>query len=532
MDHHGADVVVGAAEQALRTRHRSIVDEVEDAVGRETPLAPSASAFRVTSDPELGDDVLNTSAVAAELGVLLRAVEEQPLSVPLLDKSNTGPGSTAVGGEPPTPAAVDRAPTPAAAVHEAVGTLTAVLTRAEALMAVPSQAVGRERGQLACRAYAQGWYDEAERMFLEAAERLPTEPYLWFGAGMSALNASVARAVGHLRRSARYLLATDPPAAAYVHIVAAAVHERDDDRAGAAALLASALDQLGAPCPAISLHLARLRPGDGVHLRRALEVDPLLEADVIALQPVGASVALAERRRQSADELGSIEYSMAELRRVDDAPAWRDPPSGGDQRFRPDGLPLTRLEVELWTKLRRCEQEIDQARQAVTARQEARQAKEREISEATELTRGDLGYRTAVPMLLAGVAVALGLLSSFWLRGLIDIVVPLPALAVTVWVAVGRVGLVGFYLWLLIDQAWPRRHFHRARRAEQRLPELESQATQLRHSEFEARRRFSQAHQVAELRLRRVVNRRRQVVPRRPRFSIGGPPEPTTANSP
>ncbi|MEL7207389.1 MAG: hypothetical protein AAGK32_04005, partial [Actinomycetota bacterium] len=317
-------------------------------------------------------------------------------------------------------------------------------------------------------------------------------------------------------------------AAAYVHIVAAALREQERDRPAAQALLASALDQLGEPCAAISLHLARLADDPAPHLRRALETDPLLEADLLALGLEGTSTALVERRRQSADELGWLEYSMAELRRVDGGPRFPEPAETPEPEPGTGALPLARLEVQLWSKLRRCEEQIRQARHIVSIRQEARQDKEHEISAATELAKGDLDYQTAVPVLIAAVMVAAGLLASFVVAGPASTWAPVPLWLVGAWLFVGRIGMVVFFVWLVVFLTWPRRHFRRARRArEELLPRLEWQASQLRRSEFEARRRFSNANQAAELGIRRIVDRRRQLLPRRPSFPVGsdlGPP--------
>lgn len=503
--------VVGAAERALSSRHRAIVEDLRLITDRLKAPYSSASAFRHAYDDAASRDVADTSAVAHQLGVLIRAMTEQAFGIAPSVGSRTS-RQEGIGSSESLVAA-----TVAGGRQDRGAGLTSVLT-SDSPLTVPASLAAREKAEQGCRALESAWYGEAEELFCEGTIFLPTEPLLWFGAGIAASFQDPVRGAVHLERAGRYLLPTDPAGSAYTAILAAGLREGADDARGARRLLQQQLVDLNVTCPTISLHLARIGPDRNRHVSDALGADPMLDADLLALG-IDAEEATKERRRRTERELNALEYSISELRKVDGGPAWPDETTTGDRLDDGDGLSLVRLEVLLWRKIRACESEVDNARRVVQDQERARRQKEAEVALATEAATADLLHRTAVPFFFSAVLIAMGVVGLLLLGQILVSAAPSMATPITVAVWLGQLGLIALAVRLFLQAWWPHRSYGRARRAKDALPHLEWEAAQLRQGEFDVRRRFNRASQDAELRIRRVIDRRHFLVPERPTFS-------------
>jgi hypothetical protein len=511
------------------------------------PPAPfeSSSAFRFVSDGTTTRDVADASAVAQELAALIRAVTEQPFWLPAgapeaaaADPASPGVGS---GGADPAPAGADLA---ASAVRglglEAPGEdigpdeLWSRSPTASVLLAQPAAVAGRERAEQGCQALDNSWYREAADLFLEGTRQTPTEPALWFGAGLAASRHDPSLAADHLARASRYLLAGDPAGSAYAAIVAAALHESTGDAPAARRLLQRCRDELDQPCPAISLHLARLGGGRRGHLADALLVDPLLEADVRALRLDPGGEVAAVRRARTELEIRRLDESIAALRDVGAGQPIRpgDSPGAGSVRPpEPGQFPLIQLEFRLWRKLEASQQEIEHAGRAVDHCQQARRAIEDDLGATARLAMTDLAQRTTIPFFLFSLGAALAVVVTFAGSRLLAEAAPVigPLAGAVAWLS--RALVVVLTARQFVRVWWPHRRYSEARRAKMRIPHLEWEVSQLRSTEFEARRRYDRARQDAELRMRRIVDRRQALVTRRPRFISPERPPPAPPNS-
>ena len=515
--------MVGAAERALGSRRRTIVEELRLLADRPRPPYATTSAFRFAYDSSAPRHLADSSAVAQELGVLIRAVSEQPLVVPPTIGSK-GQNYTATGDDQGNQltalnltATADEATAGSVAEVGAVALRTGA-RRTEMFLGVPAGVAAREKADQACHALDHRWFIEAEDLFLNATTLLPTEPFLWFGAGLAASHGDLGRAAGYLEKSARYLLPVDPGGATYVALFAAALREQGDDMRGARRVLQQHLEAMNGLCPSLSLHLARLGPDRHRCIAEALIVDPMLEADVLAL---GFSLgdAIKQRRQRTERELSLLDFSIAELRRVDGGPSWPDDTESEDPFGDRLDLSLTRLEVSLWRKIGTCQSAIGIAERAVQDRERARRVKEDEVATTARKAEADLVHLTAVPFFMSAVAIAVAIVASFVVGRYMGGRYPAIAVPISVVSWLFQLVLVGLAIYQFVEAWWPHRSYQRARQAKIMLPRLEWEAAQLRQSEFDVRRRFNRASQDAELRIRRVVDRRNFLIPDRPTFT-------------
>ena len=525
--------VGGAAERALSGRHRAIVDDLRLVVDWPTVPYPTSSGFRFVFDPSVTRDVIDMSAVAQDLGVLVRVTGEQPLVVPPLieiseldqvevddgvGSGEDGPLEDSVESWPPRASlsGLGAAGQPGAA-DQAPAVLRDEEVVARALLNVPAGVAAREKARLACRAFQNEWFVEAEDLFLSGTSLTPTDSFLWFGAGLAASRIDAARAAEHLEKASRYLLPVDPAGSTYVAILAAAYWEAIDDLRSARALLRRQASDLSTPCPSLSLHLARLGPDRQSQVAEALAVDPLVEADLVALR-FECAEALDERGRRTKEELSRLEFSISELGKVDGAPPRPDQGSATDETPEGDVLPLTSLEAQLWRKVKTCEAEIDKARDVVQERERTRRAKEDEVARLVELAKTDLSHHTAVPFFIIAIAIAVAIVAAFIVGRLLASQIPALSVLTMIVTWMVEIALVVLAARKFFQAWWPCRSYGRARHAKTALPKLEWEAAQLRQSEFEMNRRFNRASQDAELRIRRVIDRRRFLIPSRPEF--------------
>ena len=175
----------------------------------------------------------------------------------------------------------------------------------------------------------------------------------------------------------------------------------------------------------------------------------------------------------------------------------------------------------LWHEVARCQEELGRAREVVTERTAARKAKERQIAANYEVARTDLNHLTTVPFFVTAVAIAVSMLATYVGGRLVASRVAgwSGPIMVVVWLA--ELFLLGLAVHQFIRAWWPHRSFPRARRALSVLPEMEWEASQLRQAEFDGHRRFNRVSQDAELRIRRAIDRRSFLIPRRPTFEEG-----------
>lgn len=465
--------VDGSAQQAILARYHDIVDDLTTLGLAGAPsLAATSSAFGFVLDPGEGRDCADTSAVAQHLDVLVRAVAEIPLASGRQPGDETDPD------------------------------------RRSARLVVQG-----------CRALANGWYQEAEKLFLAAADASPTDALTWFGAGLAASNRNRSQAAEHFSRAARYLLVGDQPGAVYVSIMAAGLHERSGDRRQARQVLSDTLSQLDVACPALSLHLARLGPDRRSRLEEALAVDPMLEADLVALGLEVGPDAVAVRRARTVAEIGQVEVAIAELRRVDGGPSRPDPPRDDPAGGSAGRLPLVAAEMALAAKAANCRAALAAAATVVAEREQLRRRREAAWSRQVEVAGSDLVHRTTVPVFCGCAALAVALVIVALSGHLLVRAWPGGRLVVAgvLWLVVAAL-LVGTG-WLVVTAWWPRRRYQRARLAKTALPQLRVEVSQRRDEEFEARRRYNRARHDAERKLARLAEGRKALRPCRPRFA-------------
>jgi len=517
--------VSGAVARALNLRHRPIVDELCLLTGLLTARYESSSGFRSVFDRSDVAAVEESSAVAHALDLFIKEARGQRLEVPNL-RGEPESGTGLVEGDPAPATGLDQLELDGmdqvggglrSGGRLGAGGRGAVL----AVLELPAATAARERVELARRALDNGWYHEAERLFFSATALVPTEPLLWFGAGIAAANGDddgdLARASRHLERAGRYLQPVDPSGSTYVVLLASALAEQSGHLDRARGLLRQQARDLAAPCPALSVHLARLGSKARHHIDKALTHDPLLEADVAALGLID-NMLLDDGRRRIEDELATLDHCIDELRTLNDGLGRSDPPPAADPDPGDGSLVLVELEVALWRKLGVAESELAEARRGIQGRVEARNAKEQQVSALTQLADADLGHAVAVRFAQSAVGIALVMLGWFVAGRLAaEHLGPLAAaVAMLSWLA--QLALVMRAVRLFVRAWWPCRSYRRARLAKAALPRLTTEATSLRRGEFEARRQYRLVSCDTRSRMQRVADRRRSVVPQRPTF--------------
>jgi len=488
----------GAVVAALRTRFDDLTAEMRFLAAPNPPLYPSASAFRFTWDPEHGGDTTAASALAQELDL---AIEAMTGSVDL-----------------------EVVPTPAADAATGAGLA--------ALLGAPATMAAHEKAEQGCRALARGWFEEAEQLFVAGARLDPTDPGLRFGAGLAAWRQRSVRAADHFNLASRYLAATDQAGSAYVAILAAAVRERLGDAAEAHRMLTEAAARLDGPCPAITLHLARLEPDRRSWGEAALSVDPMLEADLLALGLQPDREVSTEHRFRIEWEINQLERAIAEVRRLDGGPGWPD--EGPSRSFGSDvdHLLVIQGELALAAKVASCRTAVEAARSLLDERAAERRAREAAWQQEADGARAELRHATVAPVVaaclvlaVAGLVVALG--GRLAMRA-----VPAADVAISAMAHLALIGLLAGAAWLFATTWWPHRRYRAARQARQGLPQLRFEAALLREEEFALRRRIRRAAHDVESRLARIAERRTAVVPRRPALLVASPSEDVPAPAP
>lgn len=497
-----ADGPEGAGEviAALSERYGELVGEMRFLAGPNPPLYPSASAFRFAWDPEHGRETAAPSALAQELDLTITAMTE----------------------------GVELHVDPMVADDAATGSNLA------ALLATPATMAAREKAEQGCGALARGWCEEAEHLFVAGARLDPTDPGLRFGAGLAAWRQGSVRAAHHFNLASRYLAPTDQAGSAYVAILAAAVQERLGDTDEARRGLTEAAARLDGPCPAITLHLARLEPDRRSWGEAALNVDPMLEADLLALGLQPDREVSTEHRFRIEWEINQLERAIAEVRRLDGGSGWPDAAPSRSFGRDVDHLLVAQGELALAAKVASCRAAVDGARSILEQRTAERLVREAAWQHEADEARADLRHRTVAPVFAAclvlamtGLVVALG--GRLAMRAA-------PSAGTTI-ATVARIVLFGLLVgagWLFTTTWWPHRHYRSARRACQELPRLRFEASTLRDEEFELRRRIRRAAHDVDTRLARIAERRASVVPRPPALLAVSPAEaggPATASS-
>lgn len=520
--------MVGAAERALSLHFREIVDDLVQVVDGAQPMYATSSGFRYSFDPSASRDVADTSAAAKQVGVQLRSVAEQPFDPP----PGSAPGT--VQRRPPTeaerPADMGTSssdPWPSASVAASISAATRSPSPAQdpppagpgtqTLLTVPATVAGRERAGQGCEALANGWYVEAEQLFLDGAEYTPIDPFVWFGAGLAAAEVDPGRAGDHLVLAGRYLLADDPAGAAYAFVLAAGLKETAGDARAARQLLQAGQLDLPIACPSISLHLARLGPERNGRIGEALAVDPMLEVDVAALGFDVEGELVKQRLERTERELSLLDFSIAELRRVDGGSSWPDN-SALVEASDDQALSLIQIEIALWRKVEDCQQEIEIAQRLVAEKGDLRRDREADLARMIEIAEADLVNRTTVPFFVVSMIAAASVVLTFVAGRSLATSIPSLRLLFVLAAWLVQIVLVGWAVRRFYTAFWPHRRFRRARQAKIFLPQLEWEVSQLRETEFEYHRRFVRASQDAELKIRRIIDRREFLIPKRPTF--------------
>ena len=521
---------VGPAESTLAVEQRTLVDELRRMAGGLRPPYESASSMRFAFDERRGRDAADVSAAAAHVGVGLDGVFEQPFAAPdgpapdtaqppqtpAADADVTGPAATAG----PAAAAKPTGEANAAATEPSPGDGVLPdleLPTTEAPRSEPATAGSQGLAERATRALAKGWTRDSERLFIESTRANSTDPYAWFGAGLAARARDPRQAAAYFLRAARYLKPNDPEGAAYAAIVATNLLESIGQLRTARKVLRDFARDLPHDCPAISLHLARLEQDRTGLVSEAILADPMLEADVVALDMDLTGEVIEARRKLTDRELTNLEMSILELRGVGGlAPGPVPPPDIGPGAG--DPLALSRAEMNLWRRIELCDLEIAEARRRLEDREIARQEAETAEAKKAEKVSGQPKSSVILPFFFLSVAVAvLALVISYVGRWLSASFPRFAApVSLTMWFIIVCLLLFAWYAFAAIRQ--PVRAIADARGAKEELPVHEYLVAQRRYDEIRVRRSYRLASQQAELVIQRALSRRTTIVPRRPDF--------------
>ena len=522
---------VGTAEATLVAERRAIVDELRKmAGGLESPYTSSsgfAFAFNSSSDRDAAD----VSAVAHDVRASLHAVFEQPFTVP----RGPEPGPTqpieppadeelsTIAETPPVPGpggeAGSGSDTSAGGPSNGspAGARDVEPPSVEQLLSQPAGVTSRELVERANRALEKQWNRDAERLFFEATKSTPTDPFPWFGAGLAARTRDERQAAAYLMRAARYLVDDDPSGAVYTAIMATELLESIGQDDTARRTLERFARDLPQRCPAISLHLARLEIDSATRVREAIDADPMLEADVVALGIDVGHVAVDSRLQATRKEIHDLDEAIGRLGRVGGiAP---NPPLAPERHHDPDDrLPLAWAEVNLWQRLELCEREVDEARRRLEERELAREeAEELEAEKAQEASR-DLQAAATFPFFLFSLATSASVLVTYALGRWLSTGSPRFAapISLAMWFVILCLLVVAFSVLSAIWRPFP--EIAKARQAKEELPVHEYLVARRRYDEILVRRSYERASQQAELVMGRTIGRRTVIVPRRPEF--------------
>ncbi|MGI9613498.1 MAG: tetratricopeptide repeat protein [Acidimicrobiales bacterium] len=542
---------IGAAETTIVSKQRPIVDELRRMSSALRPPYTSSSAFAFAFDDLSERDPADVSAVANHVGAHLNGVFEQPFVSP------DGPEPGPVQPTRPTEDELQGEETGAeGAQWAAAGAETVAdpgdgtgsgpartgeptssnggqsagppppdpnLPSIEKLLAQPAGVSSRELAERASQALKKQWYRDAERLFVAATKANPTDPFAWFGAGLAAKDRSPRQAAAYLMRAAKYLQPDDPGGSAYAAIMASELLVSANQSDTARRVLGSFADGLPDKCPAILLHLARLEPDSAARVRDAINSDPMMEADVLALGIDFGHVAIDDRRQVTRSEMERIGQSILDLRRVGGIPP--DPLSTPDRLpTTDDRLPLAWAEMNLWRRIELCDREMDDARRRLESRSVAREEAEDIESKKASVAAGDLQSSATLPFFLFSMATVAAVLITYALGRWLSAGSPRFAapISLTMWFVILCLLVLAFSV---ASAVWrPFREIALARDAKAELPIHEYLVAQRRFDEINVRRSYRQASQRAELVLQRTVGRRSVIVPRRPIFRSGDLP--------
>ncbi len=546
--------MTGPAEERLSAEYPAVVADLQEIVGTQRARYETASGFRYVFDAVAGGETADVSALAQELSVLVAAVVARPLQPPggpepgIVQRSeepeSTRAAETTSGADPGSETSVSKSsPSEAVAASVAVATAAPATTTAsagtaatvpevapqtaadallpsiEALLSVPTSVAARERAEQACRAMAKGWYQEAERLFLDGAEVNPIDPFSWFGAGLSASHLDINRAATHLEKASRYLMTDDPAGAAYATIVAAALFELDHRQASAERLLEQRLRELDRSCPAISLHLGRLGGARRARLSEAISVDPMLQVDVNALDLCPTGSLVADRRRRTKSEIDRVNDLVKALRHDPSQEAENsDAGSQPDALSEDEHLSLVEAEVELWRQIDKCEEQVDKALQTMKDKERRRREMEDQLEKVAEEADDDLDPQATSQFFAVSVLIALAIIFVFIIGNSLARSYPLFGGVFGVLTWLGVAGLLALEIRAFVLAWWPSRLYPTARIAKGELPHLDAELSENRSAEFRFRRHYFDESEKAEQVIDEILGTRDGLVPRRPVF--------------
>lgn len=527
---------VGTAETELVTAHRPLVDELRRMAGGLRPPYESSSAFSFAFDATSGRDAADMSAAAFRITAGLTSAFEQPLFTPdgpepgpvqPTSPTPAGPAEQSAETEEPPVTAERPAETttqPASGENGAPPTEEPALPSTEALLSQPTAVTSRELAERATRALEKGWYRDAERLFIAATEANQTDPYSWYGAGLAAKDRNERQAAAYFMRAARYLQEDDPAGSAYAALVATELLESTGRVETAQKVLRTYADQQDGPCPAVSLHLARLERDRAAELlEKAITADPMMEADVIAVDPNAGQNAIRARREATEREMKRLEDAILGLRRVGGIPP--NPLAAPDRVAEPsDRLSLAWAEINLWQRIEQCEADIDDARRRFEDRQYRREEAEDIEAKQARIAAGDLLSTATLPFFVFSLAIAAAVLATYGVGRWVAAASPRFAAPISLgmWFVILCLLVLGCYTFAGVWQ--PAREIALARTAKAELPVHEFLVAQRRYDEIEVRRSYRNASQQAELVIQRTIGRRTAIVPRRPQFLAGDLP--------
>ncbi len=376
-----------------------------------------------------------------------------------------------------------------------------------------------------------------------------------FRAGLLASRTDPRTAARHLEAASRQLIRSDPGGAVYVASVAAACHEKAGDPAAGRSILESIDRDLDRPCPALWLHLARLgSDGAADRLAEAVEADPMLEADALAL---GLQIEPARQVAIATRAVGEVAGLRAAVRgltsMVDDdivattSPEAAVPTASAADHGRPtssavdgpaeevlsvvDGLvadgaapedeaigalPLAVTERAVWSAVGLCRRALERGAAELGHARRARSETERALADARRAATNDLTPMAAARSVAICAVTAVALIASAFATRWLASMAPDSSGAVR---AAGGVAMIALVLAAALAVAWTcwsGRHLGRARRSRSRLPALEQAVADRLGEEFALRRALLRAGARVDRELVEILDRRASIVPRRP----------------